>query len=367
MKILHFIDSLRSGGKERQLVELLKGLSAYNNIICDIATMSRDIHYPEVLNLGIKIHYLIRKKKKDLQIFSKLYKLCRELRPDIIHTWGSFPSVFTVPVAKILGIKFINGTIRKAPVKLKLFSEDWIRSKITFLFSDKIVSNSLAGLESYNAPSQKSICILNGFDFDRIKNLEKPDSIRRRFYITTDKIVGMVATFSRNKDYDTYIKSAQVILQQRDDVIFLAIGDGDNLQKLKNFVQPKYKEKIKFLGRQVNVESIVNTFNVGVLATDNRFHGEGISNTIMEYMALGKPVIATDKEGNRELIIDSVTGFLVRPRDEQAMSGVICRLLDNERLGAEMGRAGRKRIESRFSMERMAQSYVNLYRELLRE
>ena len=103
-----------------------------------------------------------------------------------------------------------------------------------------------------------------------------------------------------------------MILNNRKDVTFLVIGNGINLEKCR--MKARGHEKIKFLGFQNDIESIVNVFNAGVLLTNQDVHGEGISNSIMEYMALGKPVIATDGGGTKELIVDGKTGFLVQPK-----------------------------------------------------
>ena len=114
MKILHFIDCVRAGGKERQLVELLKGLSHYKHIICELVIMSHNIHYSDLKSRNINIHYLIRKINKDPTIFTKLYSICLRFKPDVIHTWDSMTSIYAIPVAKKLRIKFINGMIRDA-------------------------------------------------------------------------------------------------------------------------------------------------------------------------------------------------------------------------------------------------------------
>ena len=233
MKILHFTNSLRAGGKERQLVELCKGLAQEKSITCKLATMSGDDHYNADSKLGIKIYYLIRKSRKDATILFKLYKLCKKVKPDIIHTWDSMTSVYAFLISKLVGSKFLNGMIRIVPPQLKLFSKNGIRAKLTFPFSDVVLSNSYAGLAAFNSPPQKSICIHNGFDFSRIEDLPDHKFVKVRFRIDTDKVVGMVASFSNYKDYETYISAAQIILEERDDVTFLAIGDGINLEKSK--------------------------------------------------------------------------------------------------------------------------------------
>ncbi len=139
----------------------------------------------------------------------------------------------------------------------------------------------------------------------------------------------------------------------------LCVGAGDDTlyQKL---VEPEFNERIKFLGRQGNVESIINICDIGVLAT----YTEGISNAIMEFMALGKPVIATDGGGSGELIKDGETGFLVKPKSPEELASKIEYLLDNEKLAASMGEKGRARIRKEFSMEKMINSFVGLYRTI---
>jgi len=367
MRILMFIDSLHSGGKERRLVELIKGLKDYSDIHCELAIMSNDIHYKYVVKQDIRIHYLIRKWKKDPRIFFKLYKLCKEFKPDIIHSWGSMPSVYAFPIAKVLKIKFINAMISDAPLKLKVFSKAWTRSKITFPFSDIILSNSYAGLKSYNAPKNKSYCIHNGFYFERLKKIEDKNNIKIKFGIKTEKVVGMVGAFADRKDYKTYLLAAMKILSKRNDVSFMAIGDGENLEDCKKMVKKEYRDKIIFTGKQNDVESIVKVFDIGVLATNKEVHGEGISNSIMEYMALGKPVIVSSGGGTPEIVEHDKTGFLITPKSIEELASKIEYLLENEKVAVEMGEKGRKRIKKEFGLEKMTNSYVSLYRRLLNQ
>ena len=174
----------------------------------------------------------------------------------------------------------------------------------------------------------------------------------------------MVATFSDNKDYETYISAAKMIFQKRNDVTFLAIGDGENLEKCKKMVKPQFQDRIRFLGKQNDVESIINVFDVGVLSTNTKVHGEGISNSIMEYMALSKPVVATRGGGTNELIEEWVTGFMVPSGDYNKLSHWIEHLLTNMQLAEQMGKAGKKRLKDYFSMKNMIESYIALYNGL---
>src|SRR5271166_5115168 len=135
MRIMFIIDCLTSGGKERRMVELLKGMSKLEDMQCSLAIMSYEIYYKEILTLDIPIHYFIRKTKKDLSIFNKLFRHCKTERPDIIHCWDSMTAVYATYVCKSLGIKLINGMVINTPRGLKLFDKHWIRAKLVFPFS----------------------------------------------------------------------------------------------------------------------------------------------------------------------------------------------------------------------------------------
>lgn len=246
MKILFFIESLYSGGKERRLVELLKGLKNYSNINYELVLTRRDIHYKDVLALNIKIHYLDRKFiRKDPRLFFLFYKICKNFRPDIIHVWGNMAAFYSFPAKLLLRLKLLNNQITNAPDKIR---KGILSPKIAFLFSDKIIANSKAGLESYAVSSKKSMVIYNGFDFFRLEKLTSKELIRKQFSILTKKAFAMVASFQPNKDYVTYINAANLILKDYDDVTFLCVGNGDNTA-FRQLVLPENIDKIKFLGQ----------------------------------------------------------------------------------------------------------------------
>jgi glycosyltransferase involved in cell wall biosynthesis len=359
MKVIHLIDGLQLGGKERQLIELLKGLTARQEMELQLVMLSDVVCYPYVRNLNLKIHFIPRKIKKDPRAFAKIYQICKEFQPDIIHSWESMCSIYAIPSAKLLNIKLINGMIRNTPQTMKVWDKAWIRAMLTFPFSDVVLANSHAGLKSYGAPKQKSHCIHNGFDFSRLGQVRGEEVIREQFEISAPNIVGMVARFAGGKDYQTFLLAAMRVLQQRSDVVFLAVGDGQTLQRCKEIVKPAFHNKIKFLGVQSDIESIINVFNVGVLAD----HTPGISNAIMEYMALAKPVVATDCGGTREIVIDDKTGFLVEPQSAESMTQKIEFLLDRPDVARKMGSAGRTRLLEEFDLDKMTNKYVELYRQ----
>ena len=364
MKILHLIDTLKSGGKVRQLVEVLKFFSKQKDITCDLAVMSEELHYIYLNNLNIKIIKVLRKSTKDISVYLKFYQLFKELKPDIVHSWNSMCSVYALPAAKMLRIKFVNNFIQNVPPRLKMTDSEWIRAKLTFPFSDVIAANSYAGLKAFKVPVKKSVCLHNGFDFSRVEGLASKEDVRKRFNIHTRYVVGMVATFSENKDYQTFVNAAHLLLEKRKDVTFVAVGDGEYFETIKNLTTPEFRDNFRFTGKQQRVLNVINTFDIGILTTNTRVHGEGIPNVVMEYMALKKPVIVTDCGGNSELVDDKHSGFLVEPFNPVQLKENISFLLENEDLSIQFGQNGYDKLKREFDLNLMGDSFLKLYREI---
>ncbi len=362
MKILFVIDTLGSGGKERRLTELLKALVYCEEVTFELAVMSKDIHYTEIWGLGITIHQILRQTRRDLSVFKKFSRLIKQVNPDAVHCWDSMTAVYLAPVCKLAGYPLINGMVTNVPVRNRLFNYHWIRGRLTFPLSSVIVSNSREGLNAYCVPARKGYVIPNGFNFSRLDQIDSPGLLRSELGISTDYVVGMVASFGKQKDYPTYYKAAQLVLTTRRDVTFVAIGAETDSEESKGLVDKSVGPWFRFLGKRSGIESFINLLDVCILATFT----EGISNSIMEYMALAKPVIATIGGGTGELVNSGETGFLIDPSDYVALAGKIDELLNNNDLRSEMGRRGKERIQSHFSIDLMVMNYISLYRQVCR-
>ncbi len=361
MRILFFIDGLVAGGKERRLVELMKGLKKKPGIEFGIVVMNKDIHYRQVFEIGIKIHYLLRTTKKDISAFSKFYRICKEYKPDIVHCWDSMTAMYSIPACKLLKIKLVNGMIVDSPSRQHIFNKYWLRAKIAFPFSNMIIGNSKAGLDAYKVPVKKSFFIYNGFNFDRTSRIDEKDIVLEKLGIKTKFVIGMVAAFSVYKDYKTYFSAAQSLLGKRNDITFLALGSDTDSEEAKMHIDAKYLDHFRLLGKRSDVESLVNAMDICVLSTFT----EGISNSILEYMALGKPVIATHGGGTDEIVVDGKTGLLVATSNAAELASKMELMLNDPEMRSSFGKAGKERIEKIFSINNMVNAYVSHYERLL--
>jgi glycosyltransferase involved in cell wall biosynthesis len=358
MKILYIIESFGPGGKERRLSQLIDSLLKLGGYEIGVIVTAEIFHYKNVLNEKIELNQIDKNlgfgKKSGIYQF---YKICKRFKPDIIHTWGGLVTLFAIPSSILCNIPLVNGQVTansKIPYWNFLFFY-----RIPFLFSKVITTNSEAAIKRYSISKRKAICIYNGFDFDRINNLSSSESIRKELNIKTEFLVGMVASFVPLKDYKTFIQAATVLLKQNYSVTFFAIGQG-NFDKYQDLISKVHKKNFIFLNAKQNIENYMNACDIGVLSSFN----EGMPNTVIEFMALGKPIIATRVGGIPELVSHNVDGYLFQTGDYIELSNLIISLLKNENQRNKMGRLAAEKVKSRFSLRKMTDEYNSLYLEI---
>ena len=359
LRVLHLVDSLRVGGKERQTVELVKGLCRFGSVESMVITMGAEQFYvADIGRLGVPLCYLLRKVRWDPTVFPRLWRILRRFRPHIIHTNSEMAMSYAWPLARLMGIKLINGTVRNA------FSGNGLRwqwHKLMLHLADARVANSKAGFvtRGIRHDGRGNYVIHNGFDLGGFESRVSSGGGKLGFDANGRKVVGMVAEFSDYKDFSTFIQAAQEVLARRRDVVFVAVGDGKNLNACRRMVSTDEKS-ILFLGERKDVETLVQRMDIGVLCTFT----EGISNSVMEYMAAGKPVVATRVGGMTDLIEDGVHGLLVPPGDPRALAGALRRILRDPAWRGAMGERGRERQREEFDLDVMVRRLEDLYEEL---
>jgi len=354
------VDSLRVGGKERQVVELLNGCSQIATVQSLVVTMGKETFYVrDIEKLQVPLVYLLRRFRWDFTVFWRLFRILRDFSPHIIQTNSDMAAFYAWPLSRWLNIKLIDGTIRNA------FSGNGIRwqfHKLMLRLADARVANSRAGFTSrgHQHDGPGNYVIYNGFDLQRLDAASESRTPSPGFNSLGRKVIGMVAEFSDYKDYPTFIRAARHLLSRRKDVLFVAVGGGKNFETCKQMIRG-HENAFSFLGERKDVENLIQQIDVGVLCTFT----EGISNSVMEYMAAGKPVVATEGGGTAELILDGEQGFLVPPADPVLVAEKIALLLDDPTRRKAMGAAGRRRLEEHFSLNQLVDNHLRMYQQVL--
>lgn len=359
MRILFFIDSLIGGGRERRLIELLFYLKKHTNYELCLVVTEQDIDYSYVRELQIPIRLIKRRLTKyDPSVFYRFYKIANEFKPDVIHTWSMMTTWYAIPTKLILRQSLLANLIANSKNISDASFMEKLFFQIDFKLADVILGNSKAGFKAYGLQNnKKSRLIYNGVRLERFSKIFNTEVIKQKLNIETPNIIIMVASASRNKDYDLLLDVAKYLLSKRNDITFLGVGDGSELGRLRDRVRDEKIKNIILTGKRDDVEALIAVSDVGLLFT----HSEGLSNSIIECMAMGKPVITTDTiGGSREIIEEGRSGYIMR-KDVISIAIKVTELLDDRELRMKIGEKGKEIIQQRFTVEKMGEDYIKLY------
>ena len=364
LKILIIVSSLIRGGKERQILEMITGFAKYDYCDYKLLVLSKQNHFEDELKFINNQNLIFLDRESFIKTLLTVGKIIRNYRPDIIHNWDHYSTLTSFIFAFLMRIKLIDGSIRGA----KIFLKRRIILPITLPFTSVLVANSRAGLASIGRmENNENRVIYNGVDLHRFDNVNSNiPELRNKYGISTKYVIGTIANFRSAKDYTTLIQAFNMIIKKAYDVTLLCIGYGELEGHLKKYIDDNnLKSKIKILGSITNVEKVIGLFDIGVLISNTNVAAEGISNSIIEYMASYKPVIATDSGGNNEIVHHGINGFIVAPFDKDELADRIGQLLDSKDLRDTMGKTGRKMIEQNFDRKLMMNNYLDLYKSLM--
>lgn len=354
-RVLYLTDSLKNGGAERQLTLLASSLpEGWSSRVVSIG----DGPYHEVcVNAGIPLVVSERRFAQDPRPAGTIWREIRNWRPNIVHSWGWMSTLGALVPCRIHGIPLIDGTVRngdrvgrRTGVQLFLMRR-----------CDAVCANSLAGLRAYGfMPGKRGYVVYNGFDDTRLQTVPWCPPI-------TDRVsVVMAARMVAEKDFQLLLTAAEILgTAEPDRWRFVLVGDGPMREFLMAEASRLKGCEVEFVSPGTEVLPIVAGADIGVLLTTAETHAEGCSNTILEYMASGLPVVCTDSGGNREVVREGVTGHLVPPTDTEAVSTVLRRLADNQLARRLMGDAARADLRARFSVEQMVSAYAEIYEGLM--
>jgi len=350
---LYVIDCLNAGGKERQLVEILKNLDK-NKFKIGVITLNKNQFYTETVKKLTEYFCELDKYHNKVKPLFNIRKCFNEFKPDIVHTFDSLSSFYSYRVSKKYNSIFINGSIQDAGIEKGLeykFKRYYLKK------SDLVISNSHKGLDVYKV---KGKVLYNAIDMNRFK--EKNNS-GNKFNIIT------VANFSEYKDYDTFFIAAIKLAQENIVDNIYIIGSGPNEEKYKKLVQnsdDKIISKFKFLGRKSNVEHYLSMCDVGILCSTSEF-GEGISNSILEYMASGLIAVSTNIGATKEIIIDGYNGFLVNEKDFEKIYELVKYVKNNGIKIKEIKDNALSTIRNKFGYEKCIDELTGIYSDLMKE
>jgi glycosyltransferase involved in cell wall biosynthesis len=210
---------------------------------------------------------------------------------------------------------------------------------------------------------EKVHVIRNGVVFRDLPQASDGPTVRQEFGISAQEpIVGAVCRLTRVKGVEYLVEAAGLLRSRHANAHFIILGDGESKPALMQRVKELgLASRFHFAGYRTDTQRFLREFDISILPSLT----EGLSNTLMESMAAGLPVVATRVGGTPELVSHEQTGLLVNPQDAASLGQSISRLLDNPVFAQRLGAAGRSHILDHFSMEQSVSSTETLYSELL--
>lgn len=176
-------------------------------------------------------------------------------------------------------------------------------------------------------------------------------------------VVGNIAALTDHKDHLTLIEAAGIVLKRRDDVRFVIAGEGECRSVLeRRLLETGLKDKVFLLGFRSDIDALLPAFTLFCLSS----HMEGLGTSLLDAMAFGLPIVATNAGGIPEAVEDGVTGRVVPARDPSRLAEALIELLEDTKLRAAMGKAGRASFEQRFIVDRMVENTLQVYGELVK-
>jgi glycosyltransferase involved in cell wall biosynthesis len=294
----------------------------------------------------------------------RLIQYIRRHLIQIVHSYGFYPNVFAIPAARIAGTSIILASIRDrgdilTPAQRLL--QKWVcRIADYILVNAESIRDALIE-QGYRRDN--IVVIRNGIVLSRFGNRGKGAALRQELGLAPS--APLVFVFSRlnlMKGVEYFLDAAAKVALQFPDVRFLIVGDGANRKELEAHAETLgLHRRMIFTGFRTDVPELLPEAAISVLPSLS----EGLSNSLLESMASGVPVIAGRVGGNPEIVEHSVTGLLVPPRDPAALAEAMLILLQDRDLATRLGEAGRSRVAEMFSMERALGEVERFYERLI--
>ncbi len=370
--VAHIIHRLDYGGLENGLVNLINHIppNRYHHAIICLTDYNPEFRR-RIQQPGVEVFALHKSEGHDLGLYGRCWNLLRQLRPAIVHTRNlaalemQFPAWLARVQRRVHGEHgWDRDPALMNPRHHRL--RRWLRPLVQHYIA---LSGEIAGyLETrIGVAPERMSRIINGVDSVRFHPGNDRSPLPDGFALPGTRVIGTAGRLENVKDQPNlaraFIRLAKMVPNARQHMRLVIIGEGSLRAGIESRLNEAGLRDLAWLpGAQDDIPRLLRSFDLFVLPSQ----AEGISNTILEAMACGLPVVATDVGGNAELVVENETGRLVPARDPESLALAIQEYVDNpERMRAH-GTAGRRRIEEQFSMEAMVTAYLAVYDSVLK-
>jgi glycosyltransferase involved in cell wall biosynthesis len=367
------VSNLEYGGAQRQVVALANQLNAAGG---DARVISLSSYVPLADSLddaATRLHVVQKRHRLDLTVVWRLAALLRRFRIDVTHAFLVDAEI----AARLAGALYPRTTVvgSERNTDYEPQRRHTVPLRLTNRWCAAIIANSNAGKRFrqrvFGAAPDSVFVVHNGVDLERFAPHGVSAARSQAGLPARGEIVGMFASFKTQKNHPMFFRMARRVLDRHPKTLFLCVGGAlhEGLQGSDAY-EARMRSMIADLGLRDSVRLVGNRDDIGpwysacdvTVLTSLR---EGTPNVLLESMASGVPVVATDVSDNAFVVPDGRAGFVVPCDDDAAMAERVARLLDRPEERTRMGLAAREWVQSEFSLERLGEKTASVYREVL--
>ena len=372
--IVHIIRRLSIGGLENGLVNLINHMDPARYRHAILCLMDYNYFASRIKRDDVELIALNKREGQDLGIHMRLWRVLRNLKPAIVHT-RNLPGLEYLLPSALAGVPArIHGEHGRDMVDLDGLKKKYVLlRKLVNPFAHQYiaVSAELANwmIQTVGIHADRLTQIYNGVDLQRFypRDGSRPSLGPPGFISSENLVVGTVGRMETVKNQLTLVEAFVNLLERepkaRERLRLVIVGDGPLRTEAEKLLRDANADRLAWLpGERNDVPEVMRGLDLFVLPSLR----EGISNTILEAMASGLPVVATRVGGNSELVEEGKTGMLVPASDPVAMAEAIWKYATISEMSTRHGQAGRKKAETQFSLEKMVLNYLRVYDAVLK-
>ena len=372
-RILQLVDSFNEGGSEWQALQLTRLLRDCGRYEVYLATLNPEgplLTEAQSLVSGITSYQLTSFYNRAAFVqFRKFATYLRENDIDLIQSHDFYTNIFGMSAGFLAGVPVRIASRRETNCMRS--RAQLISQRLAYALAHQVIANSEAVRKKLidEGVRRKRITVIhNGIDTTRLEapaasRYESLKQLGASAACGFGRLVTIVANMRHEvKDYPMFLRAAQLVKHSVPGTAFLLAGEGRLRSSIESLAEELgLRESVFFLGRCEKISHLLNASDVCVLSSK----AEGFSNSIIEYMAAGRAVVATNVGGAAEAIVEGETGYLVDSGDYIAMAKRLVSLLQNPATARAMGQKGKQRIEQKFSSGALLHNTEALYQRLL--
>jgi glycosyltransferase involved in cell wall biosynthesis len=366
MNIVLAIQSLEIGGAERQVVELAHGLRLLGRNVSICCLNRLGPLADEARHRGITVDCFNKTNRGDLRVIDQLTKYLLRNQANVLHTFLFGANLWGTLAGRRAGVSVLLTSDRSGGYYEE--KKELCADRLLHAYTDGMITNTSVGKQrirrQIGIQSDRIHVIFNGMNLERFEKKQDPMIMRQVLgFAPASFVVALSGTMRPIKNPLMFMKMARILIAESERFMFLVIGGGPDIPRMQALTkQLGINDRIRFTGPRHDVPELLQASDAGVLCS----HWEGFSNSIMEYMAAGLPVVATDVGGNRDLVQQQYTGFLVRPDDARQMSERLHWLAVDNVMARSFGDAGKAWVRKNCNIMDLAGKTAKIYDEILK-